>query len=126
MFDESKVTRVPKGSPEGGQFTSHDGNDGTHKATPAEERRMAELGLSTARLSKREWAIFYERIGKIKKEGHFVAKTKDGIMLIPIEINESNVLIMASGTYEKPKVKCTFRCKNQEQMYDLISELGEI
>lgn len=53
MFDESKVTRVPKGSPEGGQFTSHDGNGGVHIPTPAEEERLSKLGIEDI-ASKRE------------------------------------------------------------------------
>lgn len=56
MFDESKVTRIPKGSPEGGRFTSHDGAGGTHIATPAEEKRLRETGINP-QLDRQEYAI---------------------------------------------------------------------
>ena len=91
MFDESKVTRVPKGSPEGGQFTSHDGNDGTHKATPAEERRLREMGVEP-QLDRREYAILRAEVirknaaqkGKVKSTNfaftadYFYVYTTDG------------------------------------------------
>lgn len=46
MFDESKHPRNPKGSSEGGRFTSSDGAGGTHEATEAEKRRMGEMGIT--------------------------------------------------------------------------------
>lgn len=127
VFDERKHKRVPKGTAEGGQFAGSDGSGGTRKATFAEEKRMKELGLNkSSSLSKQEWAIFYERIGKIKNEGHNVTKTTMGDMIIPIETNDSNVIVIANGTYQNPKVKNTLRCKSNDHMYEIIARLEKL
>lgn len=46
MFREEDHKRIPKGSPEGGRFAkTSDGAGGTHEATPAEIKRLKELGI---------------------------------------------------------------------------------
>lgn len=96
------------------------------------ERRSAfnnrQYSKSSSRitLSKQEWAMFYERIGKIKKEGHYVPKTASGKMIIPIETKDSNVLVIASGTYEKPNAEYEMRCKSSDHMYEIIARIEKI
>lgn len=77
-------------------------------------------------LSKQEWAMFYERIGKIKNEGHYVPKTSNGEMIIPIETAKSNVIILAKGTHQRPIVKLALRFENNEYMYRMIEILEDI
>lgn len=119
-FDESKHPRDGKG-----KFSSTDGVGGTHEATPAESKRLEELGITQTRLSKQEWAKFYERIGKIKKEGHYIPKTTKGEMIIPIETEDSYVLVIANGTYQTPKVNFAVRFENNNDMYDTIERLED-
>ncbi len=117
-FDESKHPRD-----DDGKFTDGSGNSKSEKLADAEKIYNSELPNTIKRdtkLNKQEWAMFYERIGKIKKEGHYVPKTAKGEMLIQIETKDSNVLVFASGTYQNPKVKSIVRFKNKESMYRMM------
>ena len=127
-FDESEHPRDGDG-----KFTDGNGNSRGEKLEEAkriydtEEISPSELSESRKpQLSRQEWAMFYERIGKIKAEGHSVTKTSNGDMLIPIETKDSNVLVVANGTYKKPKVKSTLRCKSNDHLYKIIDKLGNL
>ncbi len=123
MFNESEHPRDRDG-----KFT--DGNRNAVKREQAERIYNSELPnvpvpeIST--LTKQEWAMFYERIGKIKKEGHYVPKTAKGEMLIQIETKDSNVLVVAFGTYQNPKVKFVVRCKSNAHLYKIIDKLENL
>lgn len=124
-FDESEHPRDSDG-----KFTDGTGRSGEEKLEEAkriydtEEISPSELSESRKpQLSRQEWAMFYERIGKIKAEGHSVTKTSNGDMLIPIETKDSNVLVIANGTYKKPNVKFAVRFENNRDMYDTIERL---
>ena len=62
MWDESKHPRDERG-----RFTS-DGNGGEHIATPAEEKRLEELGISYngIYLSRQEYAKVSKQVAEIK------------------------------------------------------------
>ena len=64
MFDESKHKRVPRGSAEGGRFTkTSDGAGGEHEATPAEKKRLKELGINgNVNMSKQEYAVLRKEV----------------------------------------------------------------
>lgn len=79
-----------------------------------------------ADLTKQELAMFYERIGKIKKEGHYVPKTAKGDMLIQIQAKDSNVLVIASGTYLNPKIKYAIRFEHNDEMFKIVEALEDI
>ncbi len=81
---------------------------------------------SGVNLSKQEWAMFYERLGKIKKEGHYVPKTSNGEMIISLETDGSNVIVIAKGTYQYPIVRVALRFENNEYMYRMIEKLEEL
>ncbi|MDE7330301.1 MAG: hypothetical protein K2N30_04330 [Clostridia bacterium] len=124
-FDEREHPRDKDG-----KFTDSNGKSNKEKLVEAEsiyntEPAQAPISKS-AHLTKQEWAMFYERIGKIKKEGHYVPKTEKGDMLIPIETKDSNVLVIASGTYQNPKVKFTVRCKSNAHLYKIIDKLENL
>ena len=76
--------------------------------------------LQMPNLTKQEWALFYERIGKIKAEGHFVPKSPNGDMMIGIESENDCVLVITGGTYMKPKVKKIIRFTKKQDLYDFI------
>lgn len=123
MFKESEHPRDKDG-----KFT--DGNGSAAKREEAERIYNSELPkvptLATANLTKQEWAMFYERIGKIKKEGHYVPKTAKGEMLIQIETKDSNVLVVAFGNYKNPRIKRAFRFARNDEMYKIIETLEDI
>lgn len=120
----------PRGQPGNvGQFVKKDGKSVGEGKTYRQNARYSEILADdrkrenqrpNVKLTSQEWAMFYERIGKIKKEGHYTAQTAAGDMLIPIETRDSNVLIIAGGTYQKPVVKLALRFKNQDAMYSII------
>ena len=126
----------PRGQPDNeGQFVEKDGlytgggkvyrQDTRYSEILETDRKSARKKLDIG-LTSQEWAMFYERIGKIKKEGHFVPRLKNGDMIIPIETDKSNIVVIARGTYEKPKVKYTLRCKSNDRMYEIIERLEDI
>lgn len=121
-FDESKHPRT-----EDGRFTVANGTGKSFRQNTSYSEILAEdRKKNKIDLSKQEWAMLYERIGKIKKEGHYVCTTKNGDMLIPIETNKSNVLVIASGSYQNPKVKYAVRFYNKDYMYRMIERLEEV
>lgn len=150
MFKEEDHKRKPKGTPEGGQFCSSDNvnNELSEPSNKNKEIKQAVTDLSglnaeqtkrqilnkqqvenkteKVKLTKQEWALFYERIGKIKKEGHYIPKTSNGEMIIPIETDDSSVLVIASGTYQTPKVNYAVRCKSNNHLYEIIERLTKI
>lgn len=123
MFNESEHPRDKDG-----KFT--DGNSRAAKREEAERIYNSELphvpAVKTANLTKQELAMFFERIGKIKKEGHYVPKTAKGEMLIQIETKDSNVLVVATGTYQNPKINHAFRFARNDEMYKVIEILEDI
>lgn len=120
-FEESKHPRADDGKFTNGLQTNLPHSD-LDKALSAlgevDEKRRKDSGTD---LSKKEWAMFYERIGKIKREGYYVPKTKKGEMLISIETEEDNMLVIATGSYQKPKVKASFRIEDKDELYKIIS-----
>ena len=121
MFDESKHPRD-----ENGRFTDGSGTGKTYRQNTSYADILAEdRKKNKIKLSKQEWALFYERIGKIKREGHSVRKMKNGNMIIPIETDDSSVLVVANGSYQTPKVIFTVRFESNEEMYKILEELED-
>lgn len=120
MFIESEHPRAKDG-----KFTDGNRNSLAEAEIIYNSEPVQPSTSKAPKLTKQEWAMFYERVGKIKKERHFVSKTKNGDMIIPIETEDSNVLVVASGSYATPKVKLISRFKNKIDMYDTIEVLEE-
>ena len=52
------------------QYDENTGRYGSSIATPAESKRLKDLGIETAAgLSKRDWARIYHRLGEIERGG---------------------------------------------------------
>lgn len=67
-------------------------------------------------LSKKEFAIWYQKLGEIKRGGH-VDTMSNGDKLIPI----GNKIVITSGSYVKPKVKMCLEFPNEEKMFDWLN-----
>lgn len=119
-FDESKHPRA-----DDGRFTDGSGNSKSEKLADAEKIYNSELPNTIKRdtkLNKQEWAMYYQRLGDIKRGG-YVDTLPGGDMLIPIETNQRGVIIISKGAYGKEKVKSIHTFKDKDYMYDMIGRL---
>ena len=108
----------------GGKPQTYDENTGRYGssiATPAESKRLKELGIETAAgLSRRDWARIYHRLGEIEG-GDAIEKKGTGEMLFPLhKMEEGDVpkLVIIRGTYERPIVKAVITFRSEEEMFD--------
>ena len=80
-----------------------------------------------ADLTKREFAVFYQKLGEIKLGG-YVYKTKRSEMYIPIEEKDDkgemrHKIAISTGGYINPKIKRVFEFENETAMQDFLLEL---
>ena len=113
----------------GGKPQTYDENTGRYGssiATPAESKRLKELGIETAAgLSKRDWARIYHRLGEIEGSG-YIEKGESGEMLVSLhkmDEEDNPKLVVLGGTYEKPIVKSVMEFQSEEEMFDRIERL---
>ena len=71
-------------------------------------------------LSKKEFAVWYQKIGEIKRGG-YVDKMSNGDKLIPID----NKIVITSGTYDKPKLNRVLNFPSEEDMFEGLQALKE-
>ncbi len=75
--------------------------------------------LKRSSLSKKEFAVWYQKLGEIKRGGH-VDTMSNSDKLIPI----GNKIVVTSGTYEDPKAKIVFEFESEEKMFENLEKLG--
>ena len=69
-------------------------------------------------LSKKEFAVWYQKIGEIKRGG-YVDKMSNGDKLVAID----NKIAVTTGSYEKPKLKMVLEFKSEENMFSWIEAI---
>lgn len=120
LFYGEKHMAQKKGA--GGKPQTYDEATGRY-GTPAERKRLKELGLDDT-LTKRDWARIYERLGEIKR-GAVVEKRENGEMLFPLhKMNEGDApkIVVVDGTYENPNVRAVIEFQSEEEMFDWLEE----
>ena len=75
-------------------------------------------------LTSQEKAMWYERVGGIKRLKHWAPQTKDGCYLIKIENKDDHKLVFTSGTYAKPKVEAVYAFDSSDEIDDFIMEMA--
>lgn len=77
------------------------------------------VNKSDIMISRREFAIWYQKIGEIQN-GIIFHKNKNGDAYIPVD----NKIIITSGTYEKPKIEkiLVFNSENELYMFLRLEE----
>ena len=103
-----------------GQGTTYRQNTDYSKILADDKKQ--EHAKKKVELTSQEWAMFYERMGDIKRGDH-VDKLPNGDIIIPIETKERMVLVIASGKYGKEKFKLAISYRDRDYMYDLLGEL---
>ena len=75
-------------------------------------------------LSKKEFAVWYQKIGEIKRRG-YVRKNKSKEAYIPLEEQDELgkvhcKIAVTSGSYEKPRLKRVLEFRDRESMYKFL------
>lgn len=139
-MDKNHKLHADAGNSNGGQFIKKDGsgssgnksedrvksngNNLSDGATPAEEKRLKELGYGD-RLSKSDWKRIYSRLGEIRIGG-FCHKTKKGEKYIVLtKLNEDDIpkIVTVGGTFSKPKIKDVLEFQSEEDMFEKLEEI---
>ena len=76
--------------------------------------------VNGVKLTKQELAIWYEKIGEIKR-GYWCPKLINGHYLIPVK----NKVIFTSGTYEEPEIGKLLRFSNEYEVIIFLKLLED-
>lgn len=80
-----------------------------------------ESAEETVNLSKREWARYYETLGKIKSGTLSVRLTPNGDRVIILE----NKLIIDNNKYQRPKVHAIKEFRDNDSLNDFVKLLEQ-
>lgn len=77
------------------------------------------------KLSKKEFAVLYQKIGEIKRGGH-ARKNKKGKSYISIEEKDGmgvlrHKIAITQGSYEKPKLKMALEFRDGESLHAFLA-----
>lgn len=118
-FDESKHPRAEDGKFTNGGAKQYRQNTSYNDIVDCNSDNIQRQKTRNTSLSKKEFAVWYQKIGEIKRGGH-VDTMSNGDKLIPI----GNKIVVTSGTYEKPKSKIVFEFKNEEKMFENLEKIS--
>ena len=95
---------------------------------PSKKKETATVQSKKPNLSKREYAVWYKKVGEIEAGG-YVQKTKDGTKCIPLSTEENgkmtHKIVLTGGSYSSPKIKKVFEFENEEELIDFLNKLEE-
>lgn len=117
-FDESKHPRAEDGKFTNGGAKQYRQNTSYDEIVDCNSDNIQRKKTRKASLSKKEFAVWYQKIGEIKRGGH-VDTMSNGYKLIPI----GNKIVVTSGTYEKPKAKGVLVFPSEDEMFNGLEEL---
>ena len=95
-----------------------------YDSVPEIDRAAKKVKVS---LTKKEFAVFYQKLGEIKRGG-YVDRNEKGEMYIPLEEQDEkgdihHKIVLNGGNYVNPKIKRVFEFENGTAMQDFLLEL---
>lgn len=75
-----------------------------------------ESAEETVNLSKREWAQYYETLGKIKSGNAYAEVTGKGNRMVIVE----NYLVFDNNCYVSPRVKKILKFNSEDELQDYL------